>query len=523
MKQALLCTVLLFFLACGSLVAAHEAVSDTDDQVSLIETDHIGDPQAAQQLRLGVTCTHQNHLRWNFSVIPGQTPETEFQFSSKKFPRPKDDRRFQGLWIDSPFGSGMRSPDGGLDFSHEPLPEFVDILEEVSSRTAPGTTHAESLSVADYFSAYPLNLSVDREEYLPHDYLRLQLEAYRQGAEERQYALAHPDEYSASDIAYYRQMEAEMADLQQQLQFYEDLQRLFSFPVPENAAVTVTISKNSSGEVCEYYSNDGATYSSPVDVPYGSELPAPTVSDNPMTYLQVPQIQSGDFLYFVPDFLIGEERMDYSRTPGYGLYRLDLSQEELSIEDLRLVLPLEEAASPSDLILDASGTRVLLSTVAENQATLYIIDAADSTLVQTISTGTHDLNENHWISCITKRDLLLVIQSWKTFRLFQQQPDGLYQEQFSGELPDEERFPILLRDLYDMAYDGKTLAILSGSSRYSSPGQNPGFNLALWDRSGLVYAGIYNTSLEAGQPEYYTPGSLVYDALTLDFSAPTKE
>lgn len=226
MRKCLILLLLLSLLSVGGIVYAHHAVDDLSDRVSFTEETHSGELSAAEGLVVNLNTQMEQNLFWKTEYPLGGAPKTDFAFYQTDQHEPYRYRSY-GLSIDFPSGYGWSSSRGvnyedpdeedreRMDSDYTLLP----ILQAVSRNTVPGTEHTEVVRVADYFEYLPLRFGLDDENVF----------------------------WVVEEDGYTNVYRAERLGMENQWEFYADLQDYFRIPTPEEMLLEITMYKTEDG------------------------------------------------------------------------------------------------------------------------------------------------------------------------------------------------------------------------------------------------------------------------------------
>lgn len=276
------------------------------------------------------------------------------------------------------------------------------------------------------------------------------------------------------------------------------LSDFFPIPVPEDHCVEVTVEKGEDGQV---YSVDMNTLTGGVDINCSS----------------VP-VEGGCYFTLNVFPCEGQEALPQSFDSGVW-YLPDPDSESGSQPEPELVFPLEDA-DVREVQLTGDGSRLLLVVREDNVDTLLVVDRAAMTRVQRLPLFevVDDGETYREYSGLTVGDGWLLAQATDgSFLLLDQTAGGTYETRIQDSLRPVEAWEYLLcRDEKVLAWDGERLAVAVNQDWYDKCG----FYLAVYDRTGLRYAGRYDHSQDAGQPEEWRlrcrPADVV--ALTMEWA-----
>lgn len=497
MKKSLICMCLLFLLSVGALTVVHSAVADTSDDVEIAEISHQGNPAVLQDLEITLHSQDDVHsLFWDTTLVPGSSIHTAFSITPPSVSPSTQDICDLTFYDISGIGGGTSSTQPIELSETEPL---YPLYQATADRTRPGTTHTEIFTMADYFPDYPLSIHLSHPGFFGP-----------QSLEEVEWLVANP-QLSTSE----EELEASKA----LLDFLGKLNDTFRIPTPADFRAAISVSKDSDGRIYHLNSTPDIPDTPPKDTPFAvsrgadvwdsPSVPVNSACLNPSSY----SVDAGDSIYFCLEARRSDDEalLDYSKTPGYGLYRLRLTEQIPSMDQLELVLPLEADQKIRHLMTDPSGQRVLFTTSTDKEDLLYILDSATGELRQTLYTD----HEGQDVYPIYRTDdsVLLIIAAraqHSSFRLFHQEENGDYAEQFTGQLlAQDSPYYQGYWDNTRMLFAGQRLFLASSANRCRS-GEEPQCRLLLqvWDASGLLYAGLWDSSLNRspGRSGRYTIG-----------------
>ncbi len=442
MKKSLIAMVVLLAVAVTSLGVSSLALDRSGEQVEIRETTLMGDRSAAQGLNLRMNLHFNEHLRWTTELSSDKKPETAMRFSwsglPNAFPASEQVLLYGGDMNLSSSGS-LSLPDGDMEFVG-----LNELLMDVADRTQAGGTNVETLRYRDYYSFYPLSVSLLRRDgYL--DWHELQ---YMDLAENPHY------------------------------QILTDLAQAFQFPVEEDHLVKASVTKHETGEI--------------------SSLDVRSEHTPNIAALSAPADQ---YLYFVVSAYTEEgELVDYSRTPGgYGLYRLP-REGDLSIGQLEMVLPLEPGENVLEMTEKPGGEDLLMVEHRDGAYLLRVLDGATGQEKQSLPLWeVGDPGSSSYFGQAVYDDFLVIYGEKNRFHVFQDTGSG-YIPALSGTLAD---FTTLgggelerVNRMDAQVFDGTRLAEVYGT--HYGDGQNRMLRLVLvvYDADGIAYAGVLDNSMD---------------------------
>lgn len=460
MRKSLIITLLLLILSLGGIYAAHAGVNINKDEVILNETILYGDKSAAEGLVIDVGTHYNNHLFWSTVYEIGIQPQidTRFRFSQKR-----EDQQHERRYFGVEFGisdSGGFSASAGIDLDNDR--DFVgsyfysmrDIYKDVASRTGSGKNRKERLYFKDYYDFYPFVASIDLPGY-------------------------HWDMYREFETYESDQIRQDRSKSPSRL-----MRDYFPIPVLDDHRLEVSISKNDEGLVTDIDI-------SPVDGSGISLWAASTVTEDACFFTFNSRNYNGRLL-------------DTSHIPdGYGLYRLPYIKGEgendtrILPEQMKMVYALDPQVEIVDLSVTEDKDRLLLMTREDGAYYLTILDAVTAQELQKLRVVECDEDVYLWTFYFER--FIAGFASDGRLTVVEETDNGEYQWVFTVDTPSSDALGGPSTSKAAMSWDGERLAVAEpqleedgGYGRY----EKCGFNLSVYDETGLLYAGKYDSSLD---------------------------
>lgn len=436
MKKQLLCMCTLVLLAVLGLGTAHASVSSTADQVQLTEHLIAGDQAALEGLCVQTRSQEAWQLFWDTTLRDGSAVESAFRFTPKftfsSLPATL------GLHLDSAF---VVSPHGSNYFSmigfHDFPSALKSVAQDLTQKTEVGTTEGFPIRVSDYTDFYPLDFQLTIPGLVWN---------------------ANSSNYDNED-------------------FWAQMQETFRFPVPPEHRLAAGLRVNHSGTP--------------------AELVFAPIEGQSVQLQALSQISSSG-VWFVPNarWEADNTLLDYSHTPGYGVYYLDCTDGVLSIDRLERVLPLE--ADQEVLRMETSPDKTILYLVVRGSHghDLHILSAEHPEMRQHFHL-TDATQELPW-AMVSENDLAVQIFE-NQIHLYTADASGVFAPRFSAPLPDSQQF---FAHMSRAAFDGQRLALVSrvpNELRQSITDRScvNGFVLVVCEAGKLAYAGLWENSMDA--------------------------
>lgn len=463
MKKSLICTCLLFLVSVIGITAAHRLVTQESLALEWTESTYAGDFTAADGLTAQLT-THCNYnLFWDTTLPFGHKPETTFQYVPKqRFPE-QTSAIYMDVCLNHSWESlGATLSLDELDDSQKAL--LSPLIDEVKS----GSTVTKTVHLQDFCPFYPTEWAIR----IPHNDLN--------PWSSRKTAL---EIYPNSALLY------ELADA-------------FRFPVLPDHTVVLSATRDAEGQLTKCSISDSSR----------------SVSSDVIFHV------TEDFAYFIPELKTSDGTpLDSSHTPnGRGIYRLPCADRRLTLDDLEFFYPIADNQTVLDLCMDYDEKHFLLATVENGVTAIHVLDAVSGREIQVLTPWETSID---WVQLISGQGCLMVERPGGSFVLYAADSNGLYIPQFTGQWPDPEKFPMKRGSRNILAYNGQQMALLC-DQLYSKDPAYCSLALAIFDRTGLQYAGTFDSSLDQcripaeNDFSYSTPLCMFFgpDALQLDWT-----
>ncbi len=458
MKRSAFLALALAALSVGLVIAAHGYLLGTADRVDFRETVYAGDASAVEGVTLTARQSAGRQLYWD-STLPLAAPErASTSFTARSLKKPEEN------WY-VPSGLRMYFTLGGVGYSFGESGVDTDGLQRaywlhwdgeaeailaVAERTGAGETRRETLRIRDYTEYIPLIVDLDFGEATV--------------------VYWHDTFYSAGDM---------QDDLARRFNGY------FRFPVPEDAELTVEVTKNSRGMVTELRTESN-------------------VENNDLDTDSV--VTDGKCWFTVQG--IGDKDLDFSAVPGgRGLYCLPFTPRDdarnavnVDFDAMHVAFPLREDEYPVALY-DGENGMLLLALRTEEGADLVMLDTETERVLQRFTLFGEEIEDaNGWVFCPRGNQLYAACDT--RVQYYERGADGFYTLLLDAPngaknvLPEETAYRTYLTPSA-LAWDGERLAVVTAStsgSRYDHGNAAGALLLTVYDQTGLRYC----ATLESG-------------------------
>ena len=490
-KSAVVLCAFAALCICG-IAVMHARLVGTADEVAFRETALYGDVDAANGLTLTARQSCNRQLYWT-SAVPVAAPAlARTEFWAKDRQTPLDGwYSTEGIRIYSViggggynFGSGGASDDVVLEriresFWYMDSDGYTAMLRAAMDRTAADEYHEETFRVRDYMEYYPLMVDLDLGGGVM---LWWRGEPYVPGTDD------------TSGLGDY-------------------IAEAFRIPAPENAMLTVKVTKDARGMISSLY----------------------TESDPDAIALETQCVVTEDKCWFTLR-RYGEERFDFSELrKGYGLYSLPFAMRtepdkfgnkaaDLDTDVMHVALPFAEDETPLELFDAGEGTLLLLLRSEKEGLALVVLDTETERVRQRlVLPGSGELGEEGWnVTPFDGGRLFMICE--KCVRYYERGADGRYAllldapygvdggAQTGGDSlrwSELERYGCVTMDSpAAVAWDGERLAAAvtsyAGFDRDYQLGQG-GLLLTVFDASGVRYCAFLESGVmraEEGEYDY---------------------
>lgn len=450
MKKIYAIITVLVLLSCCVFGLVTTTVNAERNQVTITEKIIYGDKSAAEGLEI-TTVNHLNYrLYWktDYTIGNDSLTKTDFSFYPRQFFGKQTERRYEGIQLDDGIEYGFYddsplSKQSGIQKAYK---ELFDTAENGEEKT-------KKVYLKDYYDYYPLGIGFD----LPHT------NWYRYDGENLK-----GEPYDALYVT-------------------EKFREYFKIPVLDSDTLTISVEK---GE-------DGNSYSTGVDEMGMFQLYAiGTVarsnnrcffSINNRKYVNTENNNYNEVEYIDTSMISG----------GYGIYSFyycggdSASRTGILADRIETVFPLDSKSEVTHISLNEDETKLLLFTVENNFFYLTVIDIETMTAIQKIQ-----INGTKGMGTVYEYDDFIVADTGECISVISI-ANGTYNLDFTAKKAsfiDETFQDIWNADCMDYK-DGK-LVLIANTFDKETGYEVCDFDVSVYDKSGLVFYGIYDNSLD---------------------------
>ena len=450
MKKNLLIICLLAAFILGSFGFTFAALVPQRDNVQFSETVLYGNPEAAEGLTLRYQNHYDYHLFWDTTWTigtPADTAVTDYRFSAR---RDRDS--------DIPEHAIQLETNGfATHTSGDEVTGLQNAFNELAETAKPDKENIRSIYLADYYQYYPLEVTMN----LP-------------GMEE-----IHWDE------SYYALAEQEKVKGDRSKDYIRiPFQEFFKIPVFPQDMVEIQVYVNGDGNVTSTSTGHGSDTFSLIET-------ESVLAENSCYFTFTTRTWNGQYL-------------DTSLIPGgFGIYALPYSADSIQPENLSMVYPLDPKAQVIRMELNHDESSMFLFTSEPDGYYFTEIEMDSMRTLQRLC-----INDPYLIY----DDMMHVTDDYfafygvdnndvRGFRIFSRGADGKFQFDFLIPSPtDKEREFFNFYSEATFAYDGKRAA-LTGTA-VSTSIWSSAFTVAVYDETGMLYCGEYNTGQNCRSSSY---------------------
>lgn len=457
----LLLAVMIVFPA-ASLGWISGQLRTAEEQVEIAESYHQGNPAAIHGLKLQLQSSCGHDLFWETdcmfqdeSMYP--TSESRFSYGQQNPELPETPSCYFSLNVSHGHDAWEESVAGEQ-------PGLAAASLEIAKDTPAGKTGRRTVRMADYCNYYALSLQA-------------RIPFANASSQKNFFGSSRVILDETVKASWYASLEKNSGQM-----IMQELQDYFQIPVLEDENVFIEIGRDYSGNV------DSAAYGTPEK---GSDA----------YYTSCQSVDLGNaFCFVIQGHSVCGKPMDFSQVPGgYGIYRIPYTSEGvLQPEELTMVHSLNPSIDILSLSLSEDGSRILLQTLEDDD--LYCLTVLHAETFKELQYTAYPLqkSEEHTVPSLFRGENCLAVLSanMQQLMILAEKDDGTYQDVFTAHLPEKliemQNFTDCDRLLYT---DGRLF--IAGSLYISdNSGDRPyGFYIAVYDETGLLYYGEYETSL----------------------------
>ena len=459
MKKIIAIVLLLSVLSVASFCMIGGAVSEEKANVTIKENIIYGDKSYANGVTVFTRAHYDEHLFWNTTYTIGDknttTTDYEFYYSAQY---EYGDKNYQGIMldVDLKYGYDLTTP-------YEECAGLQKAYRELYDETPMGSTGTKTIRLQDYYDYYPVRVSFALPGVIWHG---------------NDYENLRDDDYKNERAVW------------------DAFNEFFKIPIPDDLPpieITITKSHNSSGTgssglAFDYWFNSQNVYTNnQLFFSIGNKYDLK--EGNGTKYVDTSLIPGGYGLYAVN---FKNVRND-SNTKGNATIFYPEYETGIEVDTLSMVFPLEQHQEVIYLTLSNDESKLLMFTKEYGITYLTVIDVATMNQLQKIEiTDAKQFTFYEYDNCI-------VLNGWEYISVIEKQEDGLCRLAFTVSRMKEVNDSNYQKGVATtMSFHNEKLVIVdrTGDEIYPSL-ELCGFTVAVYDSSGLLYYGEYESSLSA--------------------------
>ncbi len=483
MKKIIAIVLLLSALSIACFFMIGEAVGKEKANVTIKENIIYGDRSYADGITVFTRAHYDDHLFWNTSYTIGDTPKTLTDYEFYYFDHYEyRERSYQALTLDVDFKYGLDTA--------TPLEECEGLQKayrELYDAIRPGETGTKMIRLQDYYTYYPVRVRFDLPGVIwqGNDYDRLAFDEY---VNERA--------------------------------VWDAFNEFFKIPIPEDLpAFEISITKDlrgegvgvgSSGHDRDYYFNVRETYTDDrVFFSIGNRFDLKDGED--MRYIDTNLIPGGYGIYsFTYKNVRNSENTKGNTTifhPGY--------ETGIEADSLAMVFPLEQHVEVIYLTMSNDESKLLMFTREHGVTYLTVIETGSMSALQKI-----EVTKDQYFTFYPYDDCI-VLNGWDSISVIEKQADGLCRLAFSVPRMNDINDSNYQKGVATtMDFDGETLVMVDRAAEKTyGTLELCGFTVAVYNNTGLVYYGEYESSLSA----IADPHNYAFNCLPIKYSVSLEE
>ncbi|MGN0718423.1 MAG: hypothetical protein ACI4LQ_01310 [Anaerovoracaceae bacterium] len=432
-----------------------------EEKIEITETYCQGDPAAIYGLRLQLQSSCGQDLFWetdctfqNESMYP--TSKSRFCYGQRNTELPEPPSSYFNLNVSHGHDVWEESIEGEQ-------PGLAAASLEIAKNTPAGKNGRRTVRMADYCKYYALSLQA-------------RIPFASTSSQKKFFGSSRVILDETAKASWYASLEKNSGQM-----IMQELQDYFQIPVLEDENVYIEIGRDGSGNV------DSAAYGPPEK---GSDA----------YYTSCQSVDLGNaFCFVIQGHSVFGKPMDFSQVPGgYGIYRIPYTSEgALQPDALTMVHSLNPSIEILSLSLSEDGSRILLQTLEDGFYCLTVLHAETFKELQYTAYPMQN-TEDHTVPSLFRGENCLAVLSanMQQLMILAEKDDGTYQSVFTARLPEKLMEMQNFTDCDRLLYTDDRLFIAGSLYTTDNGGDRPyGFYIAVYDKTGLLYYGEYETSL----------------------------
>ena len=445
MKRILILFTLIFTVSISLLCTFSIIINNEKDTVTITENVLYGNKSYAVGLKITSRSHYKNRLYWTSEYTVSKKPEIntvyEFFLSEQSEIRPSPNFYFN-VDDDIRFGFDFFTP-------AEQQEGLARVYKELYDSCKEGERKEKTVYLKDIYEYYPIRLDV------------------------------HLKGVYWSNNDFENLWDDEEGGEKYVTTFFREF---FKIPVLENSAVNISVGKNTNGH------SMGSSYGSDSDGDY---------------FFNTKSAVTEDTVFFTIDNKTRNKKqfVDFSLVPGgYGIYSFNYKNEGglkydvgILTDTLKMAYALDPQATVQDLLIANNGKDLILLETKNGNTALTTIDIKTMTKINEV------IINNFVAHNIRDIGTGFLIISYENFALI----DSNYQLKFTAPMMNYVNESFNFMDYTATAiYNGEKLVLVDSIVRDDFAFGKCGYYIAIYNETGLVYYGEYESSLDINGDKY---------------------
>lgn len=478
MKKVVAIVLLLSVLSCGVFCMIGADVLSEKANVTIKENVIYGDKSYAEGVSVFTSAEYDYHLFWNTTYRVGETPtcDTEYDFSARKLYRDSD-RSHNGVMLDLDIKYGVN-----LAVTAEEQSGISKAFRELYDETEPGTEKKRLIKLQDYYTYYPVSVSMDLPGILWQGNSYEGLNPESQGNE---------------------------------IKVWEKFNDFFKIPIPEDLpAFEISVTKSERGNSIgigtgiigrEFYINGRNVYTSDrCFFSIGNRLAS--FEEHEEEFVDTSLIPGGYGIYsFTYRNVRNETNTKGNLNTWYPNY-----DTGIDIDSLAMVFPLDPSVDVEQMMVSPDETKLLMLTRESDELYFTVVDIATMNELQKFKVS----DDRYYV--VNQNDDFIAIDGDENISVISLEPNGKYKLSFCVPINEEINVNSVHKGISTvMDFDGERLVTVDPIYERQYGGfETCHFSMAIYTKVGLVYYAEYDSSLSVN----VDTGRYYYNTLPLEFS-----
>lgn len=476
MKKIYVIVAILLILSVGGVGWMGVNIYAQRDQVTIRENKVVGDSSVAEGLTITLRNKMAGHAFWETTYQVGDEEDTETKYSFSLVEK-EEKREYKYLGIEL-YNALTQEFEFATRHDNQKLSEPQELYLKTLNEMEAGEEKTLTLYLKDYSDYYSVRMLIDIPGTVWAD---------------------NDPETEVGENPY------------DPWYVLNRFQEFFKIPVLESDCVEMTLKKagNPSNGASAYTSGGISkrdVYSFETVSAYTENTCYFTISNRKEREVTLNQ----DVTY------MDKEYIDTSQIPGgYGIYAFSYGRTEgeyhtgIDADSLKMVFPLEKKALVKYMMIRDDQSQMVLITEENNDAYVTVIDLETMQQVQKFLLEENLYDSHYYTEVIEEDDFIVLLTRGVVIVIAEEK--GVYGHAFTVE--DGQTLDYVWNyHGRSMDFDGEKLALVGDSyGRTSYVSTTCDFYLAVYDKTGLIYYGVYENSLSGTRSGHYDEDCMPMD------------